>query len=48
MEENLLKPIGKLGLAAVAVVVGSIVLYLVALLHVYLIAAVVWLIESIF
>ncbi len=45
---NIFKPLGKLGLAAVAVVVGAIVLYLVAWLHLYIIGGVVWLIQSIF
>lgn len=45
---NVWKPLGKLGLAAIAVVVGAIVLYLVAWLHLYIIAGVVWLIQSIF
>lgn len=48
METNLLKPLGKFGLALVAVVVGTIALYLVALAHVYIIAAVIWLVQSIF
>lgn len=48
MEPNIYKPLGKLGLAAVAVVVGGILLYLFAWLHVYIIAAVVWLLQSIF
>lgn len=48
METNIFKPLGKLGLAAVAVVVGSIVLYLVAWLHLYVIAGVVWLLQTIF
>lgn len=48
MEQNIFKPLGKLGLAAVALVVGAVALYLVAWLHLYVIAAVVWLFQSIF
>lgn len=48
MEPNIYKPLGKLGLAAVAVVVGSIALYLVAWVHLYVIAAVVWVFQTIF
>ena len=46
--DHVLKPAGKLVLAAVAVVVSAIVLYLVAVLHVYVIAWVVQLIQAIF
>ncbi len=48
MEPNIFKPLGKLGLAAVTLVVGVIALYLFAWLHLYIIAAVVWLIQTIF
>ena len=46
--DNAFKPLGKLGLAAVALVVGAVALYLVAWLHLYIIAGVVWLFETIF
>lgn len=46
--DNALKTTGKYGLAAIAVVVGALVLYLVAWLHLYIIAGVVWLVDAIF
>lgn len=46
--ERVLKPVSKLAAAAVAVVVGSVVIYLGALLHVYAIGWVVTLIQKIF
>jgi hypothetical protein len=48
MEPSIYKPLGKLGIAAIALVIAVIVLYLVSLLHMYIIAGVVWLIQSIF
>ncbi len=44
--ERVLKPVSKLVAAAVAVVVGAIALYLVALLHVYVIGWVVMLLQK--
>ena len=46
--ERVLKPASRLAAAAVAVVVGAIVLYLGALLNVYLIGWVVQLLQKIF
>lgn len=46
--DRVLKPVSRLVAAAVAVVVGAIVLYLGALLNVYVIGWVVQLIQSIF
>jgi hypothetical protein len=46
--ERVLKPTIKLGVAAITVVVGVIVLYLFALLQVYIIAWVVQLLDWIF
>jgi hypothetical protein len=46
--ERVLKPASRLVAAAGAVIVGAIALYLVALLHVYVIGWVVQLIQKIF